>query len=227
MPLDYKDYPPNWKTEIVPAIRKRSDDRCEGSPAYPDCKAVLADLSAYRQGEPLVSEGSAWAESVGLAEDDLSGEPKLPEGLAKLLAPKRIQVVRDWAATMFRRHAPEYIQQMQGTTQQLDAAVSHYRRRRNRLAKLLEEARGLDGIIQACHGFSSAGYRSVSIDQSRSETTAFHRSVSAFCGHGLRDMGTILSSSIHPYRSHGSPCVVRHRSGSWSIYLICRLSRLV
>ena len=135
------DLPPPVAQIVERMMAKEPDQR------YPDCGAVLADLQAYRQGEPLASDGSAWAESVGLAEDDLSGEPKLPEGLAKLLSPKRIQVVRDWAATMFRRHAPEYIQQMQGTTQQLDAAVSHYRRRRNRLAKLLEEARGLDGEL--------------------------------------------------------------------------------
>jgi hypothetical protein len=29
MPIDYSLYPRNWKTEIVPAIRKRSGNRCE------------------------------------------------------------------------------------------------------------------------------------------------------------------------------------------------------
>lgn len=29
MPIDYSDYPPNWKTEIVPRIRARSGDKCE------------------------------------------------------------------------------------------------------------------------------------------------------------------------------------------------------
>lgn len=29
MPIDYSNYPPNWKTEIVPRIRKRSGGRCE------------------------------------------------------------------------------------------------------------------------------------------------------------------------------------------------------
>lgn len=29
MPCDYNDYPANWKTHIVPAIRERSGDRCE------------------------------------------------------------------------------------------------------------------------------------------------------------------------------------------------------
>lgn len=29
MPINYKDYPANWKTEIRPAILKRANDRCE------------------------------------------------------------------------------------------------------------------------------------------------------------------------------------------------------
>lgn len=29
MPIDYKKYPPNWKTEIVPAIIERSNNQCE------------------------------------------------------------------------------------------------------------------------------------------------------------------------------------------------------
>lgn len=29
MPIDYTQYPANWKTEIVPKIRERSGDKCE------------------------------------------------------------------------------------------------------------------------------------------------------------------------------------------------------
>lgn len=29
MPIDYKKYPPNWKTEIRPVILKRADNKCE------------------------------------------------------------------------------------------------------------------------------------------------------------------------------------------------------
>lgn len=29
MPINYKDYPPNWKTEIRPAILKRANNCCE------------------------------------------------------------------------------------------------------------------------------------------------------------------------------------------------------
>ncbi len=38
MPIDYKNYPKNWK-EIKESILKRSKGRCEGSPRYPDCRA--------------------------------------------------------------------------------------------------------------------------------------------------------------------------------------------
>ena len=29
MPIDYSKYPANWKTEIVPRILKRANNRCE------------------------------------------------------------------------------------------------------------------------------------------------------------------------------------------------------
>ena len=40
MPIDYDDYPANWKTYIRPEILKRAENKCEGSPAYPDCRAA-------------------------------------------------------------------------------------------------------------------------------------------------------------------------------------------
>jgi len=44
MPIDYSKYPPNWLTEIRPAILERANNRCEGSPAYPDCRAENGKL---------------------------------------------------------------------------------------------------------------------------------------------------------------------------------------
>lgn len=40
MPIDYKAYPSNWFTDIRPAVLERAQHRYEGSPAYPDCRAV-------------------------------------------------------------------------------------------------------------------------------------------------------------------------------------------
>lgn len=38
MPIDYSEYHPKWSL-IVRLIRKRSGNKCEGSPKYPDCRA--------------------------------------------------------------------------------------------------------------------------------------------------------------------------------------------
>jgi hypothetical protein len=38
-PENRSRYPANWKAEIRPAILARADNHCEGSPAYPDCRA--------------------------------------------------------------------------------------------------------------------------------------------------------------------------------------------
>ena len=38
-PENRSRYPGNWKA-IVAAVRERSGDRCEGSPMWPDCRAI-------------------------------------------------------------------------------------------------------------------------------------------------------------------------------------------
>lgn len=43
MPCDYRKYPPNWK-EIRAQILERAGNRCEGSPAYPECRAENGKL---------------------------------------------------------------------------------------------------------------------------------------------------------------------------------------
>ena len=50
MPIkDWSIYPGDWKS-ISRSIRERAGNRCEGSPAYPDCRA--------RNGEPHPVTGS-------------------------------------------------------------------------------------------------------------------------------------------------------------------------
>ena len=39
MPIDYSTYPDNWR-ELRAKVLARAGDRCEGSPAYPDCRAA-------------------------------------------------------------------------------------------------------------------------------------------------------------------------------------------
>ena len=39
MPCDKKLYPPNWK-QLRVSILERAENRCEGSPRYPNCRAL-------------------------------------------------------------------------------------------------------------------------------------------------------------------------------------------
>ncbi len=125
---------------------------------YPTCQEVLDDLRAWQGGLPLAERTLHAAQagrqmtvilSAPAPEEDLQPPPELD----RLTSPRPWGAVRDWAATMFRRHAPEFIKELQTTTQWTDAAVAEYERRRGRLARLLAEAkdvlRDLEVQIQA------------------------------------------------------------------------------
>ncbi|MDB5389217.1 MAG: prkC 14, partial [Planctomycetaceae bacterium] len=101
---------------------------------YPTTAVLLQDLIAFRRGEPLPSDvGHIWAtvssgKTASTNGSGLSGE--LPDELLASLQPKGWwRPFRDRCRTIFRRHAPEFIAQLQHTQQQLDGAVALYERR--------------------------------------------------------------------------------------------------
>ena len=61
MPINYKDYPPNWKTEIRPAVLARANNCCEecGAPNY-------ATIYRPEKGKP------DWKFAFGDAEDAMA-----------------------------------------------------------------------------------------------------------------------------------------------------------
>ncbi len=112
---------------------------------YASCAEVLADIRAYREGRapaPVEPEAGGRPSAVPPAPGP-SWESELPTGLDRLADHRRLRGARDWLATVFRRHAPEFVQNLQSTTQQVDGAVAEYERRCNRLAGLREEARSV------------------------------------------------------------------------------------
>jgi hypothetical protein len=50
----------------------------------------------------------------------------LPDGVDQMAVSSPWQRFRDWAATILRRRAPEFVKQLQSTTQQVDGAVAQY-----------------------------------------------------------------------------------------------------
>lgn len=60
-------YPKDWR-EIVSKVRERSGDKCEGSPAFPDCRRPNGWLLNKRTGE--VTDDGMLAEAWSLADGD-------------------------------------------------------------------------------------------------------------------------------------------------------------
>ena len=129
----------------------------EPAQRYESCAAVLSDLRALKEGRPLkrAADSEIFALASGPngppATDRPAARPPAAADRARenantapsLLLPSNSpwQRAKDWAATMFRRHAPDALQELQGTTQQVDAAVAGHERRFKRLKGLRDEAR--------------------------------------------------------------------------------------
>ncbi len=150
---------PDAVTSIVARMMAKDPDE-----RYATCEDVLADVAAFREGRPLAevpvvdrsrtgdssgprSRDSGYEEGAATSELPEAGDIELPSNLDELADHSPLRRVRDFAATMFRRHAPDFVQNLQSTTQQVDGAVDHYDRRRGRLAKLLDEARGIEAEL--------------------------------------------------------------------------------
>jgi serine/threonine protein kinase/formylglycine-generating enzyme required for sulfatase activity len=130
--------------DVPPAVVAIVDRMMAKAPAdrYPSCAAVLEDIRAFRERRAVSAAApsvEATATEIPPASDPLAGLP-LPDVIARMVSDNRWQRVRDWAATMFRRHAPEIVKELRTTTQRVDGAVAEYERRRDRLARLHAEA---------------------------------------------------------------------------------------
>ena len=55
MPINYNHYPPNWLTEIRPAILRRAGNCCEGSPAHPHCRARAGEASEVSDAKVVLT----------------------------------------------------------------------------------------------------------------------------------------------------------------------------
>ncbi|MFH1614652.1 MAG: LamG-like jellyroll fold domain-containing protein [Planctomycetota bacterium] len=67
--------------------------------------------------------------------------PELPANLSKLTGKSLFGRLRNKIADFFGTHAPQVIDYMQTTTQQVDGAVAEYQRQRDKLAELAKEAK--------------------------------------------------------------------------------------
>ncbi len=132
-PLPLEEAAPNLPAEVRSIVRRLMVRDPAGR--YQTASEALADVQAVIAG--WADGGIVWAEAVhpaGTADDEA-----LYQRLDRLAGGKPWQRARDWAATMLRRHAPQFIQQLETTTRQADGAIAACQRRCDRLVALLAE----------------------------------------------------------------------------------------
>ncbi|MDP6556707.1 MAG: protein kinase [Pirellulaceae bacterium] len=123
-------------------MAKRLEDR------YPNCKSALADLMAFRTGEPITSPSPEPTSSV-ISVPDFGATPSISEFEQSPSVSNWWQVIRERVAILFNARVPAVLQELQGTEQRVDGAVAEYERRRDKLAQLVDEAESVARELDA------------------------------------------------------------------------------
>ncbi|HWB10909.1 MAG TPA: protein kinase [Pirellulales bacterium] len=131
------DVPPDLARIVERLLRKPATER------YQTARELIADLESVRQRHTDGGQPSALrrATSQVLKAPEFGPEVELPAVPNELPSPW--QRWQDRALSVARRHTPELVRELQSTSQQVDAAVAEYQRRRQKLAYLREEARAV------------------------------------------------------------------------------------
>ena len=119
---------------------------------YQRCEEAAAAIRRLRVGSQAVTLTPRPSQII--AAPDLGRPPELAAGLERLAPGNWWQRVRDRAADLFQAHAPEFVKELQSTTQQVDGAVAEYQRRRDHLSQLVGEAQAVSEELAAqarCH----------------------------------------------------------------------------
>lgn len=98
MPINYKNYPDNWKTYIRPRILARAGDRCEGSPTYPGCRAW------NRYNHPKT--GSIVILTVAHLDHNIKNNDGMDRG--GMLLPKAVSNLRAWCQLCHNTYDGKY-----------------------------------------------------------------------------------------------------------------------
>ncbi len=141
---------------------------------------LLADVRAFRASEsaaaPVVEPAFRPTTIVRLPvfDDDI---PSLPAELRDIAPHDLWQRARDRALTLFRRHAPEALQKLQNTQQQVEGAVAICERRERHLKQVAQEAESV--LVELRRQMSAeraagkaAGQRALTAEKSAAEGRA-------------------------------------------------------
>lgn len=108
---------------------------------YQSAHELLDEVQALRAGRPLAPRVSGQPKTEIRAAPTFDADPSMPADLPDLLKPNVWRRLEERARSIVRRRTPEFVKQLQTTTQQVDGAIAEYSRRRDKLTALLAEGR--------------------------------------------------------------------------------------
>ena len=176
--------PEDLQAIVARLLRKDPADR------YQTARDLLDDVRAFRQGRPLpLSDRRRWPSEIRRV-PDFGGEP----AAAALPLPSEYglwQRLQDRAQSLVRRRTPEFVKQLQTTTQQVDGALAEYTRRREKLARLLNEGRVVlaDLSAQIDEELTAAAAAMPSVDDAEDQSF----SAASGAGPGLQRLADLRS----------------------------------
>ncbi|MCH7987911.1 MAG: SUMF1/EgtB/PvdO family nonheme iron enzyme, partial [Planctomycetes bacterium] len=178
---------------IVEKLMAKSPDN-----RYQKAEEVLDDLRAFKSDEPLPSGADVFVleddeavdvsleeSSAGLADDSnretqqtaiitvphFASDPLLPSNLNEAAPTGWWERLKNKSLDFFEEKAPEFINNLQNTQQQVDGAVREYERRRISLSQLIDEAEHvLDELLQQEQNWFDAAKQSQSDADAQSDT---------------------------------------------------------
>ncbi|MBC8481302.1 MAG: ankyrin repeat domain-containing protein, partial [Planctomycetes bacterium] len=126
------DVPEQLADVVMKLIAKQPEDR------YQSTDEVLCDLHNLR----LKPQATSCSSQISIIEAPrFYTTPEIPHNLSRLTGKNWFGRLRNRITDFFGNYAPQVVEYMQTTTQQVDGAVAEYQRRRDKLAQLAKEAK--------------------------------------------------------------------------------------
>jgi serine/threonine protein kinase len=173
--------PPPLLSEVAPSIpgvlakivmklmSKKPEDR------HQSADEVLADLQNIHS-TPTAVTGTSQTKIINAP--DFHTFPVLPDDLSKLAPIGWLGNLRCWIADFFGACAPQVVQRMQTTGQQVDSVVAEYERRRLELVKLAKEAKASTADLeQQAKTHVDAAQKAAWRAEAASNTTTKHQAL--------------------------------------------------
>ncbi|MHC4062015.1 MAG: protein kinase domain-containing protein, partial [Planctomycetota bacterium] len=151
---------------VMKLMAKKPEER------YQSADELLADLHTIR----LMPAAAGYKPQTNIVKaPEYDATPQLPVDLVRFVPTGWLSRLRNRVVDLFGAHAPQVVQRMQTTGQQVDGTIAEYERQREQLAKLAEEAKSLAADLERqANSHANAAQMAAQRAEATPRTTAKH-----------------------------------------------------